>query len=366
MPGPHAVPHDMNQKIATGLVQPPQHPAIPVERVGVLLINLGTPDATDFWSVRRYLREFLSDPRVIEINPLLWQVVLNLIILNIRPRIAGRAYDEIWLKDTNESPLRLYTREQAENLGRRLTAGGLDLDVDWAMRYGNPSIAVKLEAMRARGCRRILLLALYPQYSATTTATAYDKAFAALAKMRWQPAVRTVPAYPGEPAYIDALAASVRAHLAGLDWEPEVLLASFHGLPRRYFDAGDPYYCHCALTARLLGEALGWPPERVRLAFQSRFGREEWLRPYMQDTVTALPKDGVKRVAVIAPGFVSDCLETLEEVAIVLKGGFQRAGGEKFTYIPCLNADAPAIDVLETLVRREIAGWLPVAGEAGA
>lgn len=343
---------------STEPVLPLGHPTIPVERVGVLLINLGTPDATDFWSVRRYLREFLSDRRVIEVNPLLWQLILNGIILNIRPRISGRAYKEIWDKERDESPLRTHTRDQAENLGQRLTSAGLDLDVDWAMRYGTPSIAEKLEAMRARGCRRILLLALYPQYSATTTATAYDKAFAALAKMRWQPAVRSTPAYPDEPAYIEALAASVRTHLEGLDWEPELLLTSFHGLPRRYFEAGDPYYCHCSLTSRLLGEALGWPAERVRLAFQSRVGREEWLRPYMDETVSALPKDGVKRVAVISPGFVSDCIETLEEVAIGLRDSFHAAGGEKFAYIPCLNADPPGIDVLETLVSRELAGWL--------
>jgi protoporphyrin/coproporphyrin ferrochelatase len=341
--------------------RPADHPEIPAERVGVLLINLGTPDATDFWSIRRYLREFLSDRRVIEVNPLLWQVILNLIILNVRPQIAGKAYREIWDTETNESPLRRYTREQSEDLGARLIVAGRDLDVDWAMRYGNPSIAEKLEAMRARGCRKILLLALYPQYSAATTATAYDKAFAALAKMRWQPAIRTAPAYPDEPAYIEALAKSVRAHLGGLDWEPDVLLASFHGLPKRYFDAGDPYYCHCAQTTRLLSEALGWPEGRIQLAFQSRFGREEWLQPYMQQVVAALPGQGSRRVAVISPGFVSDCVETLEEVAIGLRDTFLDAGGENFTYIPCLNASEDGIDVLEAVATRELSGWLATA-----
>lgn len=360
-PRDHGLLQDMNGISDSGNARPNGHPALPDERVGVLLINLGTPDATDFWSVRRYLREFLSDRRVIEINPVLWQLILNLIILNVRPGIAGKAYREIWDKETNESPLRRYTREQAEGLGARLTIAGHALDVDWAMRYGNPSIAEKLEAMRARGCRKILLFALYPQYSATTTATAYDKAFAALAGMRWQPAVRTAPAYPDEPAYIEALADSVRTHLKGLDWEPDVLLASFHGLPKRYFDAGDPYYCHCAQTTRLLSEALGWPDGKVRLAFQSRFGREEWLKPYMQEVVADLPGEGSRRVAVISPGFVSDCVETLEEVAIGLRDTFIEAGGEKFTYIPCLNASDPGISVIETIVLRELGGWLPDA-----
>ena len=335
------------------------HPALPEERIGVLLINLGTPDATDFWSIRRYLREFLSDRRVVEVNPLLWPIILNGVILNVRPRIAGRAYRAIWDRETNESPLRRHTREQAVGLGARLTAGGHDLDVDWAMRYGNPSIAAKLEAMTTRGCRKILLLALYPQYSAATTATAYDKAFAALAAMRWQPAIRTAPAYPDEPTYIEALADSIRAHLQGLDWEPEVLLASFHGLPQRYVDAGDPYYLHCVQTTQLLSEALGWPEGRVQLAFQSRFGREEWLKPYMQQVVGDLPGRGSKRIAVISPGFVSDCVETLEEVAIGLRDTFLEAGGEKFTYIPCLNADDGGLAVLETVVTRELGGWLP-------
>jgi ferrochelatase len=339
-------------------MRPADHPDIPNERVGVLLINLGTPDATDFWSVRRYLKEFLSDPRVIEVNRVLWWGILNLIILNVRPVIAGRAYREIWDSETNESPLRRHTREQAAGLGARLQSAGHRLDVDWAMRYGNPSIADKLEAMRERGCRKILLVALYPQYSATTTATAYDKAFAALAAMRWQPSIRTAPAYPDHPAYIEALAGSVRRHIAELDWEPDLLLASFHGLPKRYFDAGDPYYCHCALTTRLLSEALGWPGDKIRLAFQSRFGREEWLQPYIQQVIEDLPGQGVKRIAVISPGFVSDCVETLEEVAIGLRETFLEAGGDHFAYIPCLNAGEDGLAVLEAVTLKELGGWL--------
>jgi protoporphyrin/coproporphyrin ferrochelatase len=350
----------MTQKPNDNINLPVDHPEFPAARVGVLLINLGTPDATDFWSIRRYLREFLSDRRVIEVNPVLWQVILNLIILNVRPGIAGKAYREIWDAETNESPLRRYTREQADGLGARLTSAGHALDVDWAMRYGNPSIAEKLEAMKARGCRKILLLALYPQYSATTVATAYDKAFVALSKMRWQPAVRTTPAYPDEPTYIKALAKSVRTHIEGLDWEPDILLASFHGLPKRYFDAGDPYYCHCALTTRLLREELGWPEGRVRLAFQSRFGREEWLQPYIQEVVGKLPGQGLKSIAVISPGFVSDCVETLEEVAIGLRDTFLTAGGDHFTYIPCLNASDDGLATLEAVAMRELSGWLAV------
>ena len=232
--------------------QPSDHPEIPAERVGVLLINLGTPDATDFWSIRRYLREFLSDRRVIEVNPLRWQVILNLFILNLRPQIAGKAYREIWDTETNESPLRRYTREQSEGLGAQLMAAGRGLDVDWAMRYGNPSIAEKLEAMRARGCRKILLLALYPQYSAATTATAYDKAFVALGKMRWQPAIRTAPAYPDEPTYIEALVKSVRAHLGGLDWEPDVLLASFQSI---IYITTRPWLAYCYYSTCLAHQA---------------------------------------------------------------------------------------------------------------
>jgi ferrochelatase len=349
----------MDNIVAPDPVLPQGHPDIPKERVGVLLINLGTPDATDFWSIRRYLKEFLSDGRVIEVNPIIWKLILNLIILNVRPGIAGKAYKEIWVQETDESPLRLHTRNQSEGLQSLFDKKDTNIDIDWAMRYGKPSIADKLEAMKGRGCRRILLLALYPQYSATTTATAYDKAFEALSKMRWQPAIRTAPAYPDDPKYIASLARSVERHIATLDWKPELLLTSFHGLPKRYLTSGDPYHCHCLLTSRLLGEALGWSDGEVRVAFQSRFGREEWLKPYMQDVVTELPATGIKNVAVISPGFVSDCVETLEEVAIGLRDSFQKAGGDKFTYIPCLNSEVDGLQVLENQIMNELGGWFP-------
>ncbi len=356
----------MAQKIGDGTGYSGQNSVDPFDRVGALLINLGTPDGPDYWSVRRYLREFLSDPRVIEVNPWLWQPILNLIILTVRPFKTSHAYRSVWDGTADGSPLRRFTRALAEGLGHRFAAAGPGLDVDWAMRYGSPSVAAKLEAMQSRGCRRILLFALYPQYSATTTATVYDKAFDVLRGMRWQPAIRTAPAYSCDPAYISALALSVHAHIAGLDWEPDVLLASFHGLPKRYVDNGDPYYHQCVDTTRLLTEALGWREDRVILTFQSRFGREEWLRPYAQSLICSLPTSGVTRVAVIAPGFAADCLETLEEVAIGLKEEFLKAGGTRFTYIPCLNGSASGIDVLEKLVLRETSGWLPEAAASAS
>ena len=338
---------------------PADHPAVPSEKVGVLLLNLGTPDATDYWSIRRYLKEFLTDRRVIEVNPILWQIILNLFVLPRRPFKTGEAYEQIWLKDTNESPLRKITREQAEKLSERLAGHGLDIHVDWAMRYGNPSTASKIEAMQAAGCTRILLVALYPHYAAATTATAYDKAFDALKTLRWQPAVRTAPPYHDEPAFITALANSIRGHLAGLDWEPEVVIASYHGLPKRYFLAGDPYHCHCMKTTRLLREELGWPKERLITTFQSRFGKEEWLQPYTDITVEELAKAGTKRMAIVTPGFSADCVETLEEIAIGVRETFEEHGGEHFSFIPCLNDSPGGMDVIETIVMRELGGWIP-------
>ena len=338
---------------------PDGHPSIPKEKIGVLLLNLGTPDATDFWSIRRYLKEFLSDPRVIEVNRILWSVILNLIILNIRPKISAKAYKEIWLEAADESPLRHHTRAQSEALSRRFTEIGVSVEVDWAMRYGTPAIGDRLEEMREKGCRKILLLALYPQYSATTTASAHDKAFQALQSMRWQPVIRTSPAYYNNEQYIKVLGKSIREHIKVLDWEPDVLLTSFHGLPKRYLDAGDPYHCQCAQTSRLIAEELGWNVEKVKLAFQSRFGREEWLKPYIQEVITELPAKGIKKIAIISPGFISDCVETLEEVAIGLKESFFEAGGKKFTYVPCLNSSEDSIDLLQKLVLNELGGWVP-------
>ncbi|SMF08984.1 ferrochelatase [Tistlia consotensis] len=342
--------------------RPAGHPAVPHERLGVLLINLGTPDDTGYHAMRRYLREFLSDRRVVELSPWLWQPILQGVILTTRPTRSGRNYAKIWNRERDESPLRTITRAQAEALAGRFGAAEAVV-VDWAMRYGRPSIAERLDALLAAGCRRVLLAPLYPQYSAATSATACDQAFRHLMTLRWQPAVRTLPPYHDDPAYIGALADSVRSGLARLDWEPEVLLASFHGLPKENLAKGDPYHCHCQKTARLLREALGWPEERLRIVFQSRFGPKEWLQPYADVTTAELARQGTKRLAVISPGFVADCVETLEELNIGLRETFLEGGGEHFAYLPCLNDTPGSIDLLEGLTRRELAGWLPAATE---
>ncbi|MBB5752521.1 ferrochelatase [Prosthecomicrobium pneumaticum] len=336
---------------------PAGHPPVKAGRIGVLLVNLGTPDGTDYWSMRRYLKEFLSDRRVIEVNRLIWWPLLNLVILSTRPQRSGEAYRSIWNEERNESPLRTITRAQAEKLAARF-GGETSVVVDWAMRYGNPSIASRLAALKAEGCERILIVPLYPQYSAATTATVNDKAFEALMAMRWQPAVRTLPPYHDDPAYIDALARETEAALGRLDFEPEVILASFHGLPREYLDKGDPYHCQCHKTVRLLKARLGPLGDKVRLTFQSRFGRAEWLQPYTDETVKTLADQGIKRLAVITPGFAADCVETLEEIAGQNAEFFHEHGGEKFAALPCLNDGAPGMAMLESLVRRELAGWL--------
>lgn len=337
---------------------PADHPRIETGRVGVLLVNLGTPDATDYWSMRRYLKEFLSDRRVIEVPRAIWWPILNLIILTTRPGRKGRDYDTIWNRERDEGPLKTITRSQAEQLSTRLGEAGDRLVVDWAMRYGNPSIASRLEALLARGCERILVVPLYPQYAAATTATVADAAFDALKTMRRQPALRIAPPWHDDPVYVSALASSLQAETARLDWEPEVILASFHGIPKRYFEAGDPYWCHCAKTMRLLREATGLDESRLRMTFQSRFGREEWLTPYTDETVAALARSGVKRLMVITPGFTADCLETLEEIGHENAGIFRDNGGEKFHLVPCLNDGALGLDVIETVVRRELGGWI--------
>ncbi|NMA97930.1 MAG: ferrochelatase [Phyllobacteriaceae bacterium] len=329
---------------------------VPKEKIGVLLLNLGTPDGTDYWNVRRYLGEFLSDPRVIETNKFVWWPVLNLGILSFRPQKSGHAYAQIWDKEKNESPLRVITRRQTEKLAERLSADGVM--VEFAMRYGNPSTKSVLEKMQKAGCQRILLMPLYPQYSATTTATANDKAFDALKNMRWQPAVRTAPAYYNDPKYIEALGNSIRDHLATLDFEPDVILTSYHGLPQEYVDKGDPYERHCYDTTRLVREYLGLSEDKMRVTFQSRFGPQQWLTPATDTTLEELPKQGVKKVAILAPAFHVDCIETLEEIAIGGQEEFLAAGGEKFAYIPCLNDTEPSMDQIEAMVRRELAGWL--------
>ncbi|MCA0343150.1 ferrochelatase [Shinella sp. DD12] len=333
------------------------HPPVKHGKVGVLLVNLGTPDGTDYPSMRRYLKEFLMDKRVIEWPRIAWYPILFGIVLNTRPGKVGKAYETIWNKEKNESFLRTYTRSQAELMATSLAEHN-HVVVDWAMRYGQPSIASRMEALQKQGCERILVFPLYPQYAAATTATVNDKAFEALLKMRWQPSLRTVPPYHDDPAYIDALAISIEKHLATLDWEPERVLTSFHGIPKSYFEKGDPYYCQCQKTARLLRERLGWSKEKLVVTFQSRFGPEEWLQPYTDKTVEKLAQEGVKRIAVLNPGFVSDCLETLEEIAEQAAGSFLHNGGEKFVHIPCLNDSSEGMKVLEKIVRQELSGWV--------
>jgi ferrochelatase len=340
--------------------RPAGHPSVASGRVGVLIVNLGTPEATDYWSMRRYLKEFLSDRRVIETPRWLWWPILNLIILTRRPSVKGKDYDSIWNKERDEGPLKTITSAQAQKLGSAMTAlaGKRPIVVDWAMRYGKPSIASRLATLQGAGCDRILLVPLYPQYCAATSATVCDKAFDALKAMRWQPALRVAAPYYDDPAYIDALAASTRASLAKLDFEPEVILASFHGIPQEYFDKGDPYYCHCAKTTRLLRQALGLSPDQLRMTFQSRFGGAQWLKPYTDHTVQDLARDGVKRMAVLNPGFAADCLETLEEIGVENAEYFHEAGGERFAALPCLNDTDDGMKVLEALARRELAGWV--------
>ncbi|CAN7395740.1 ferrochelatase [Rhizobium sp. LjRoot30] len=337
-------------------VLPANHPSVRNGKVGVLLVNLGTPDGTDYTSMRRYLKEFLTDRRVIEWSRFFWYPILFGIVLNTRPGKVGKAYELIWNKEKNESFLRTYTRNQSDLLAE--TFKDLpNVQVDWAMRYGQPSIASRVTALKEAGCDRILVFPLYPQYAAATTATVNDKVFETLLKMRWQPALRTVPPYHDDPAYIEALANSVNRHFATLDWEPDLLITSFHGIPKSYFEKGDPYYCQCMKTARLLREKLGLPENKFMVTFQSRFGPEEWLQPYTDKTVEKLAQDGVKRVAIMNPGFVSDCLETLEEIAGEAGEIFLHNGGEKFTHIPCLNDSADGMAVLENVVRRELQGW---------
>lgn len=325
-------------------------------KVGVMLLNLGTPDGTDFKPMWRYLREFLSDPRVIELNKAIWYPILYGLVLTTRPKKSGANYARIWNRERDESPLRTYTRSQAEKLSAAL-ADLPDVVVDWAMRYGNPSTASVAENLRAQGCERILSFPLYPQYSATTTATANDQLFRALMTMRRAPAVRSVPPYYDEPVYIDALTHSIKSHLGTLDFEPEVVVASYHGIPKPYADRGDPYGSHCLETTRLLREKLGWSERKLIATFQSRFGTQEWLQPYTDKTVEKLAKDGVKSVAIVNPGFSVDCIETLDEIGREVRDEFLHAGGENFAHIPCLNDSVDGMAVIEALVRRELSGW---------
>lgn len=347
---------DRAKSVALGPL-PDGHPPVKTGRVGVMLVNLGTPDGTDPVSMRRYLKEFLTDTRVIEWPKALWYPILFGIVLNTRPKKSGKAYAEIWNNELNESPLRTFTRSQGEKLAIALAAHQ-NVIVDWAMRYGNPSMESVLTRLREQGCERILCFPLYPQYAAATTASVNDKLFEALVKTRYMPAIRTVPWYHDEPVYIEALAFSIKKHLATLDFEPEKVIASYHGIPQSYFKKGDPYHCHCQKTSRLLNERLGWPQGRLISTFQSRFGPEEWLQPYTDKTVEQLAKDGVKSIAVFNPGFVADCLETLEEIAGEAGEIFHEAGGKNFTHIPCLNDSDEGMAVIEHMVRRELQGWI--------
>ena len=326
-------------------------------RIGVLLVNLGTPDSTGYFAMRRYLKEFLSDRRVIEESRLKWWLVLNFIILTVRPGRKGRDYDKIWNKERNESPLKTITRSQSDKLDEILDKVDKRIRVDWAMRYGNPSIRSRLEALAAQDCERILIVPLYPQYAAATTATVCDEAFRALRRMRLQPTLRIAAPYYAEPVYIDALAASLTAAMAKLSFKPEVIIASYHGMPESYVAEGDPYLKHCTETTALLRKKLKLDDQRLIMTFQSRFGTAEWIKPYTDATVKSLAERGVKNLAIITPGFAADCLETLEEIAMENAHIFRSAGGENFAAIPCLNDSPGGMAVIRDIVARELKGW---------
>jgi ferrochelatase len=334
-------------------MRPQDHPPVVAGRIGVLLVNLGTPDAPDAPAVRRYLAEFLSDKRVVEIPAAVWQPILRGIVLTTRPKKSAHAYSQVWTE--RGSPLAAITAEQAERLQERL---GKDAIVMHAMRYGRPAIATQIEALKTAGCERILLAPLYPQYSAATTATVVDKAADKLRTMRWQPAMRTLPAYHDDPNYIAALAQDLGTQLDALPFVPETLLLSFHGMPQRTLALGDPYYCHCQKTARLLGGALARPSLKLVTTFQSRFGPAKWLEPATDTVLAEEARAGTRRLAVAAPGFSADCLETLEELAIRGRETFLEAGGEQFAALACLNASEPGMAMIEALVRRELSGWI--------
>ena len=334
---------------------PSDHPGVPSAKLGLLLINLGTPDALDYWSMRRYLGEFLSDKRVVELPQVLWQLILQGPILTFRPKKSAAAYQEIWNNELDESPLRTITREQTERLQERF---GDSVRVEFAMRYGNPSIPSLIQTMFDEGCWKIVCIPMYPQYASSTTGSVVDKIGDTLKAMRWQPTIRVSPPFYEDPKYIAILAKSVQKQLDTLDEQPDVLVASFHGVPKEYLLKGDPYHCQCQKTGRLLREALGWPEDRFKVAFQSRFGPKEWLKPYADELIEELGHKGVKRVAVVSPAFFSDCVETLEEIALGLNETFQEAGGDQLIALECLNASEEGMEVLEYLSRRELKGWL--------
>jgi len=326
------------------------HPDIKFGKTGVLLINLGTPDSTSWWDIRKYLKEFLSDKRVIEVNPILWQIILNLFILTFRPSKTAHAYKKIWRKETNESPLLYFTRSQAKKLNNKI--GNDKLIIDFAMRYGNPSIKSKLNFLKDEGCENIIILPLYPQYASATTATVCDEVYRSLMSMRWQPSLQVIPHYESEPAYIEALTKSLERKLENINWKPDLIISSYHGIPKKYFDKGDPYHCYCHKTTRLMKEKFNLID--IQLTFQSRFGPQEWLTPYTDKTLESLPENGIKNLLVICPGFASDCVETLEEIDIQGREIFLNSGGKNFDLIPCLNDNSDHIDLFEKLISKYI------------
>ena len=326
------------------------HPSIKFGKTGVLIINLGTPDSTNWLDIRKYLKEFLSDKRVIEVNPFIWQIILNVFILNLRPSKTAKAYKEIWMKKENKSPLLYYTEKQASKLSRHIKNDNVILD--FAMRYGNPSIKSKIKKLQSEGCENLIILPLYPQYAAATTATVCDEVYRTLTKMRWQPSLKIIPHYESEPLYINALVSSIEKKINEIKWKPDLIIASYHGIPKKYFDKGDPYHCYCHKTSRLRSETFR--SIEIKTTFQSRFGPQEWLQPYTDKTLEALPKEGKKNILVICPGFSSDCVETLEEILIQGKESFIKSGGDNFDMIPCLNDTDDHISLLRSLIERSI------------
>ena len=326
------------------------HPPVNYGKTGVLIINLGTPDSTNWFDIRKYLKEFLSDRRVIEVNPIIWQIILNLFILTFRPSKTARAYKEIWMKNENMSPLLYYTKKQNEKTSQLLKKENIILD--FAMRYGNPSIKKKIHKLHEMGCENLVILPLYPQYAAATTATVCDEVYRTLMKMRWQPSLKIIPHYESNPLYIDALVNSINKKINEINWKPDLILASYHGIPKKYFDKGDPYHCYCHKTTRLISEKFTYI--KINTTFQSRFGPQEWLTPYTDKTLENLPKKGIKKVLVICPGFASDCVETLEEINIQGRESFLSHGGENFDLIPCLNDNSDHIELFKKLVTKYI------------
>ena len=326
------------------------HPPIKFGKTGVLIINLGTPDSTNWFDIRRYLREFLSDRRVIEVNPIIWQLILNLFILNFRPSKTAKAYKKIWMNEENMSPLLYYTKKQAEKISVSISKE--NLVIDFAMRYGNPSIKSKILKLQNQGCENLVILPLYPQYAAATTATVCDEVYRILMKMRWQPSLKIIPHYESDPLYISALVNSIEKKINEINWKPDLIIASYHGIPKKYFDKGDPYHCYCHKTTRLISEKFN--SIEIKTTFQSRFGPQEWLQPYTDKTLENLPKEGKKNILTICPGFSSDCVETLEEILIEGKESFINSGGENFDMIPCLNDNDDHIFLLKSLIQRSI------------